>query len=313
MKKTVSIIIPIYNEEKNIPLLYNELTNATEKLRHKYFFEYIFIDDGSNDKSMVKINELAKKDKNVKIIEFTRNFGKEIATTAGINHCQGDACMMLDADLQHPPKLIPKFIQKWEQGAEVVVGIRRNRDNNGFVKKIGSRLFYYIINGISDTPLIPDATDFRLLDKIVVEEFNRLTERNRITRGLISWLGFKQDFIYFTALPRASGQPGYGFWKLVRLAFNSFVGLSLFPLKFAGYLGIFIIIFAALIGAFIFIEQVILGDPLGLNFSGTAMLAIILLFLVGIILIALGLMALYIANIHGEIINRPMYIIRKRK
>lgn len=314
MKKIlISIIVPIYNEEKNIPRLYREISKYVNELKDRYLFEYLFIDDGSDDGSLKILNDLKKRDKRIKIIEFTRNFGKEIATTAGINYCLGKSCILIDADLQHPPKLIPKFIQKWDGGAEVVIGVRKKTLKEGLFKRIGAYLFYKLMNSISDTKLIPNATDYRLLDRTVIDEFNRLTERNRITRGLIAWLGFKQDFIYFTASPRQAGEPGYGFWKLVRLAFNSFVGLSLFPLKFAGYLGIFIIIFASFIGGFIFIEQIILDDPLGLNFSGSAMLAIILLFLVGIILISLGLMALYIANIHGEIINRPIYVIRKHK
>ena len=175
---------------------------------------------------------------------------------------------------------------------------------------MGSYFFYKIINRISATKIIPNATDFRLLDKKVIIEFNKFTEKSRITRGLIDWLGFKREYIYFNAPKRINGKASYSFIKLCKLALNSFVSMSLFPLKFAGYLGILITIGAGLMGLFIFIEKYILNDPWRLNFSGPAILAIIILFLVGIILSCLGLIALYIANIHNEVTNRPIYIIR---
>jgi len=181
------------------------------------------------------------------------------------------------------------------------------------VKQVGGWLFYKIINRISDTKLIPNSCDFRLLDRVVVNEFNRFTEKYRMTRALIDWLGFRRDFVYFNTSERIHGQAGYSVGKLFRLAFTSFITLSLFPLRFAGYLGIFITLTSGTLGLFILIETYILKDVWGLAISGTAVLAIILLFLVGIILSCLGLIALYIANIHHEVINRPIYVVRSRK
>lgn len=309
--KLISIIVPVYNEEKNIQLLVDRLTGVTKKI-NTYAWEMVFVNDGSSDNSQTELEKAAHTNSHIKVIEFSRNFGKEIATTAGLHHCQGDACVMLDADLQHPPELIPEFIAKWEQGAEVILGIRKRDKSEGVIKRAGGWLFYKIINKISDTKLIPNSCDFRLLDRAVVNEFNRFTEKYRMTRALIDWLGFRRDFVHFHTGERMHGKAGYSVRKLFRLAFTSFIALSLFPLRFAGYLGVFIVLVSGTLGLFILIEKYILKDVWSLAISGTAVLAIILLFLVGIILSCLGLIALYIANIHSEVINRPIYVVRSK-
>ena len=313
MAKLISIIIPACNEEINIPLIYKEIKEVFLPLRDKYEYEIIFVDDGSVDNSVKVLEKLANLDNKVKYLEFSRNFNKEIATSAGIHHSKGDAVIMIDADLQHPVELIPEFIKKWEDGADIVIGIRTKNKGEGLIKKIGSYLFYKIMNLISDTKIIPQATDFRLIDKKVIKEFNQLTEKTRITRGLIDWLGFKKDFIYFIAKERYNGKAKYNNLKLAKLALSAVISQSLFPLRFGGYLGIFISFFSGILGLFILIEKYILNDPFDMNFSGLAILAVIILFLVGIILSCLGLMALYIGNIQKEVANRPMYIIRKKK
>lgn len=308
----ISIIIPVYNEEKNIPELYKALKPVLLSLQNMEH-EIIFVDDGSGDSSVRELVKLAEQDSRVSVIEFARNFGKEIATTAGMHHCRGNACIILDADLQHPVELIPQFIRKWQQGAEVVVGVREKNKGEGVVKKLGSFFYYKIINRISHVEITPRATDYRLLDRIVIDEYNRFTEKNRMTRALIDWLGFRRDYVNFDANPRRFGQASYRPLKLARLAVSSFVSHSLFPLKLAGYLGVIITFFSGALGLFIFIEKYVLNDPWNLNFSGPAILAVINLFLVGIILSCLGLIALYIANIHGEVINRPLYSIRRKR
>lgn len=306
--KKISLVIPVFNEKENLDLLYEKISQVLTREN----FEIIFVNDGSTDGSMEKLQEIIKLNNNFKIINFSRNFGKEIAITAGINHCQGDACIIMDADLQHPPELIPEFLQKWQAGVEVVVGVREKNQGEGLIKRVGSFFFYKIMSLIGDTKMISRSTDFRLLDKKVIKAFNKFTEQNRISRGLIDWLGFKNDYIYFVANPRNSGKPAYNIFKLIRLALSTFISHSLFPLKLAGYLGIIITFFSGIFGLFIIIEKYILGDPLGLYFSGPAMLAIMILFLIGIVLICLGLVALYIANINTEVINRPLYIIREK-
>lgn len=311
--KLISIIIPAYNEEKNIPLIYSELKKVTSALENSYFFEFFFINDGSNDGTFEEIEKISNYDEKVKYVHFTRNFGKEIATTAAINNCKGDACIMIDADLQHPVNLIPEFIKKWENGAEVIVGIRKENKSLGVAKRLGSAFFYAIINKISEIKIVPNTTDFRLIDRVVISEFNRLTERNRMTRALIDWLGFKQDFIYFDANERINGDASYSLWKLIKLAINGFISLSLFPLKVAAVLGFVITIFSGISGFYILFGKYFLHWRFASTFSDSENLAILLLFLVGIILMSIGLLAFYVANIHSEVVGRPMYVIRRKK
>jgi dolichol-phosphate mannosyltransferase len=306
-KKLLSIIVPVYNEEKNVPLFYEKIQVVLNAL--PYVWEIVFINDGSQDNSIFELNKISQNDSRVRVLDFSRNFGKEVAVTAGINDCHGDACIILDADLQHPIDRIPDFIAKWEAGAEVVVGIREKSKKEKIIKRMGSYLFYKMINRISDMEIVTRATDFRLLDRIVIDEFNKLTEKNRMTRALIDWLGFKREYVNFEANERIHGVPAYSFWKLVRLAFNSMISFSLFPLKLAGYLGIFITFLSGLLGIFIIIDRY---GTRQFNFSGSVILAVVILFLIGIVLGCLGLIALYIANIHAEVTNRPMYVVRRK-
>lgn len=311
--KSLSLIIPAYNESANIAPLYEKLQAVLLPLRGRYTFEILFVNDGSKDGTMEEIEKLTRKNAEVKLINFSRNFGKEIATTAGLNHCTGDACMMLDSDLQHPAELIPEFIEKWENGYDVVIGIREESKSDSWVKIAGGKIFYAIINKISDTEIIPNATDFRLLDRAVIDEFNRFTETKRLTRGLIDWLGFKRAYITFQANDRLHGSASYSVWKLVKLALHSFMSLSLFPLKLAGYLGIFITGLSFLSGSYIFVGKYFFKWYWPLTFSDSEDLAILIVFLVGTILMSIGLISLYIANIHEEVIKRPIYVIRKNR
>lgn len=313
MNKKISIIVPLYNESKHVALFYEELNKVWKNLSNSYNFELIFVNDGSTDATETELKKLTQLDQKVKQLEFSRNFGKEIAISAGLKYATGNAAIIIDGDLQHPLELMPQFITLWEKGAEVVVGVIKNNKNKNPLRKYASKLFYTLLRLVGDSYFIPHGTDYRLLDRKVINAFNTCTERNRITRGLIDWLGFKRELIYFDAKERRYGQPTYSISKLSRLFMNSFVSLSFFPLKLAGYLGILITLIAALLGTFIFTEQYILKDPLSLHFSGVAQLAIINMFLVGIVLICLGLIALYIANMHTEVLNRPFFIVRNKE
>ncbi len=307
----ISVIVPVYNEEKNVPLFYEKVLPVLNSLT--YDWELLFVNDGSCDKSIVELEKLEKNDSRVRVIDFSRNFGKEMAMTAGINFCHGVACIILDADLQHPIEKIPEFIERWEGGAEVVIGIRKKNKGEGLVKKVGSYLFYKLINQISEMKIVTRATDYRLLDRVVIDEFNLFTERNRMTRALVDWLGFRREYIYFEANERIYGVPAYNFWKLLRLAFNSIISFSLLPLRLAGYLGAFITLFSGVAGFYILLGKYFFHTHFASTFSDSENLAILIVFLVGIILISIGLLALYIANIHVEVENRPLYIIRKTK
>ncbi len=305
----ISIIIPVHNEALNIGALHRELNRCTKRLR--YAFEFIFVDDGSTDNSVQEIETLARHDRRIRLVEFARNFGKEAAVSAGLHAARGNAAIMIDADMQHPPSLICKFIQKWQQGADVVVGVREYSKNEGWFKKWSSARFYQIMQKITQTTITPHATDFRLIDRKVMDAFTQLTERNRLTRGLIDWLGFKRDYIHFKAAERLAGERSYTFRKLFGLAVNSFTHYSLVPLKLAGYLGIIILTTATPTGIVMYVERYMLNDPLGWQIRGTAMLAILLVMLVGVVLACLGLISLYIANIQAEVTNRPLYVVRR--
>jgi len=310
MSKIISIIVPVHNEEDSIKLLYSELKEVFSEL--SYGYEIMFINDGSTDGSQHIIDILAKTDAWVKSIEFSRNFGKEAATSAGMHHATGNAVIAIDADLQHPTALIPQFVEAWENGADVVIGLRTKSEGKSFFKKLGSYSYYKIMNAISETPIQPRATDFRLIDRKVVDEFNKLTEHDRMTRGLIDWLGFRRVFVEFTAADRSVGTPSYSYIKLIKLAVSSAIAHSLMPLKFAGYLGMLITFVSFFAGLAIFTQRYIFNDALGWSVSGTAQLGILMIFFIGIILICLGLVALYIGNIHKEVHGRPLYVIRKK-
>jgi len=312
MNPLISVIIPVYNESESIPLLMVELKKVFATLPN-YQGEFLFVNDGSTDNSGEVIKNLAINDPSIKYLEFSRNFGKEIATTAGFHNAKGDAVFMIDADLQHPPRLIPEFIKKWEAGAEVVIGIKTSNKGQSWLGRCCSSIFYKSLNTIANVKVTPHASDFRLLDRKVVNEFNRFTEKARMTRALISWLGFKRDFVYFQADKRIKGKENYTLGKLFHLAVNSFISLSLIPLKLAAYLGFVIVFIFGFFGLYLLLGKYVFNWSFALSFTGTAQLAILLVFLVGIILLCLGLIALYIANIHSEVTGRPLYVIRSKK
>lgn len=308
----ISIVVPVYNEAKNVPVLFERVSDVLTKTCPDLSFEIIFVNDGSRDDSLTQLTHLENAHpETVRVLDFSRNFGKEAATTAGIRAATGDLILSMDADLQHPPELIPKFIEKWRNGAEVVIGVRKNDASDTRLKRMGSRLFYKLIRAVSQTDIVPRATDFRLIDRGVADEFNALTERSRMTRGLIDWLGFRRAFIPFTAPDRLHGTASYDMKKLVSLALESLVAHSLFPLRLAGYIGITIIILSSILGIVMLLDRYLF--VWGLSFSGPAILANVILFLVGVVLVSLGLLAFYIAHIHTETQNRPLYIIRKKR
>ncbi len=276
-----------------------------------YDFEFIFVDDGSRDTTAKTLLELSKKDRRINFIQLARNFGKEPAVTAGLHAARGDAAIIIDADLQMPPEIMGEFLQKWEAGGEVVVGVFASR-NMGKIRELGAKTFYWIMRTIAHTQITPHATDYRLLDRQVIDAFNGLTERNRITRGLIDWLGFNRQYVYFEQAPRLHGEPNYSMSKLISLAINSFTAYSLLPLKIAGYLGISILTVSLPAGIFFYLYRFVLGNPFGWTISGTFFLALLVFAMIGVVLACLGLMSLYIAHIHAEVIDRPLYITRRR-
>jgi polyisoprenyl-phosphate glycosyltransferase len=303
----LSIIIPAYNEEGNILLSHDKITSFMDKIKQPY--ELIFINDGSSDKTLELIKDCRSANKNTRFISFSRNFGKEAATTAGLSVCKGDVAIIYDADGQFPVDVIGTLLSKWSAGYQVVVGIRIANKNEGFVKRYGSRLYYWMLDIISGSKSIPGATDFRAIDRKVIDEFKRFTEHGRMTRGLIDWIGFNRAYVEFSALERESGEASYSFRKLTQLALNSFVSHSTLPLRLSGQIGGFIMASSMLSLVLIVLGKYLLHDPLGLAITGTAILALGVSFMVGLVLACQGLLALYIENIYTETQNRPLYII----
>ncbi len=311
-KKLLSIIVPIHNEEEGIgAFLRQELLPVAEKLQMDY--EIILVNDGSTDKTLSIIQNFAEKDKKIRVISLSRNFGKEPALSAGLKYAKGDAALTIDADGQQPPRLIPDFIKKWEAGAEIVTGVRDHYTKHGFIPKLGSKLFYKLLRMMGNKHTVPGSTDFRIMDRVVIDEFNKLTEHNRITRGLIDWLGFKQEYIDYVYGVRMAGKPSYNFKKLFRLAVDSFISMSTTPLVIFGYIGAFITLGSFLLGLFCIINQYILGDPLHLYWNGAVQMAIFITFLVGLVLISQSITALYISHIHAETQGRPLYIVDEKE
>ena len=311
-KRTLSVIIPVHNEAEGIKdFINNSLLPVLEKLSFKY--ELIIVNDGSTDNTLKIIQKLAQKNPKIKVLSLSRNFGKEPALSAGLRYAKGDAAITIDADGQQPPKLIPDFIKKWEQGAEIITGVRSHYTKHGIVQKLGSKLFYKLLRIMGNKSTVPGSTDYRLIDRAVIDEFNKLSEHNRITRGLIDWLGFKQEYIEYIYGVRTAGKPSYNLKKLFHLAIDSFVSMSTTPLVIFGYLGIFITIGSFILGLFCIINQYILGDPLQLYWNGSVQLAIFITFLIGLLMISESITALYISHIHAETQNRPLFIIDKKE
>jgi dolichol-phosphate mannosyltransferase len=304
----ISIIIPVFNEEANLAWHHERITRYLATLPHQY--EVLYVNDGSRDKSLAILKSIAAQDSNTRYISFSRNFGKEAATTAGLRACSGDAAIIIDADGQHPIELIQEFIERWQAGGQVIIGVRRGNAKAGFIKRSGSRLFYKSLDALGGGgKSVAGATDFRLLDRRVIDEFNRLSERNRMTRGLIDWLGFRREYVSFLALKRHGGKASYNVRKLFRLAMHGLIAQSTRPLQLTGVLGIAVVVISALLFTSLVVEKYVFGDLLHLAITGTALLALFVSFLVGIVLVCQWMLALYIESIYVEAQNRPLYVV----
>ena len=303
----LSVVVPVYNESAGLLAFHDSLLRIVERV-YPQAYEIIYCDDGSRDNSAAIIAGLQQHNPRILLLKLSRNFGKEIATTAGIDHATGRAIITLDADGQHPVNLIPEFIERWRAGSRVVIGLRTANQREGLIKRLGSKLFYSVFSRLTGIKLIAGSTDFRLIDRSVQREFMRMTERNRITRGLIDWLGYERAYIEFVANPRLAGEAGYSFQKLFKLAIDSMVSMSISPLYITAYIGAVILPAAVLIGIGMLVN-LLLHDPVHLRATGSAYVMVLLLFLVGVLLVSQGIIGLYLSHIHSETQNRPLYII----
>jgi glycosyltransferase involved in cell wall biosynthesis len=309
-KTLISVVVPVFNEVGGLGHFHASLLTELIPLGHE--FEIIYCDDGSTDGSTKRLHDLSQKDNHIRVIVLSRNFGKETATTAGIRAARGDAIITIDADGQHPVELIPEFIEHWKAGSKVVVGIKIANQNEGFVKHFGSKLFYGAFGRFTGIKMLPGASDFRLIDQMVQREFAALTERNRMTRGLIDWLGFPRDYIKFTAHPRLIGESPQSFRKLFRLAIDSMISLSISPLYLTAYIGAVVLPISVLVGLTMLVN-VLFGDPLSLHATAGSYVVVFILFLVSILLVSQGIIGLYLSHIHTETQNRPLYVVDEEK
>jgi len=300
----LSIIVPIYNEEKIISELYQRLTNSAKEITDNY--EIIFINDGSKDYSLIELVKISKQDDKVYFINFSRNFGHQIAVTAGIDYCKGDAVVIIDGDLQDPPELITEMYKKHKQGYEVVYAQREKREGETFLKKTTAQLFYRILKKLTSVDIPLDTGDFRLIDRKVVDALKKMPEQNKFLRGQIAWIGFNQTAVLFKRDKRKSGKTGYPLSKMIKFALDGITGFSDKPLEYVSRLGFiisglsFAIILYAVFSHF-FLKQTI---------TGWTSLIISSMFIGGVQLISIGVIGEYIARINKNILNRPLYLIK---
>ena len=303
----ISIVIPTFNEEGNIEILYKRITEAFEGTTHTNF-EIIYVNDGSSDDSLEKIKTLSLTDERVKFISFSRNFGHQNALKAGLDYAHGDAVISMDADLQHPPALIPEMIRLWQDGNQVVYSIRKDGKELSFLKKTTSKFFYKLINYLSDTKLEEGTADFRLLDKKVVKALKQYNESNLFFRGIIPTLGFKQIGIPYQPQERFSGTTKYSFSKMLKFALTGITSSSAKPLYFSIYLGLFFAAIAFLYGIYAIYISIFTNDAV---LGWTSLIASIL-FIGGLQLIMMGIVGVYLGKLFTQSKNRPNYIIDEK-
>jgi glycosyltransferase involved in cell wall biosynthesis len=305
MKPTFSVVIPVFNEAESITEFNRRLSAMSRKAGDTW--EFIYVNDGSTDASPELLKTFAQSDKRVRVIDFVRNFGHQIAVTAGLDAAQGRAVIVIDADLQDPPEVIPELIAKWREGNEVVYAVRAEREGETWLKEFTAKLFYRVIFRITDIKIPLDTGDFRLLDEKVVAVMRQMRERHRFLRGMASWVGFRQVGVPYKRHARFAGKTKYPFSKMMRLALNAITSFSYFPLQLATYVG-----FVCAIVAAVSIPVVIILRLTGSGaFFGQATTLISVLFLGGVQLICLGILGEYVGRIYDEVKGRPLYIVRE--
>jgi glycosyltransferase involved in cell wall biosynthesis len=304
--KSVSIIIPVFNEEGNIPVLYERLSSVVNKTGLDY--ELLFVNDGSTDRSIEQLRSLAQQDRQVKIIDFSRNFGHQLAVTAGLDHCRGDCAVIIDADLQDPPELIPELMKRWESGYQVVGARRIKRKGEHFLKVITAKIFYRLLKKLSNVDIPLDTGDFRLIDRKVIDSLKTMPERNRFIRGMVSWIGFQQTSVPYVREERLSGKTKYPLFRMIKFALTGLTSFSLVPLQWASYLGFLVSGISFLAGLYTLYLKFFTARTI----PGWTSLMIALLFLGGIQLITLGIIGEYVGRISEEVKNRPAYIIQDK-
>ena len=306
--KKISIVVPCYNEEESLPLFYKEVNKVTETMKAKAEFEFVFVNDGSKDNTLEELRNLAKKDKRVRYISFSRNFGKEAGIYAGLENATGDYITTMDADLQDPPTLLEEMFDTLESGEYDCCATKStNRKGYSFLRKTFTKWFYDIIGKISKTEMVPGARDFRLMTRQMVDAIISMREYNRYSKGLFSFVGFKTKWIDFEIEDRAAGTSKFNFWKLFSYAIEGIVAFSTAPLVFAALVGVIFCFIAFILIIFIIVKTLVWGDPVG----GWPSMACIMFFVGGIQLFCTGIIGEYLAKTYLETKHRPVYIVKE--
>ena len=306
--RKISVVVPMYYEEDVVDECYKRLTNVLKTLEN-YEYEIIFVNDGSKDKTLFLLEQIAKKDENIKILSFSRNFGHQAAVTAGLKEVTGDAVIIIDADLQDPPETICDMIKLWEQGYEVIYGKRKIRKGESAFKLLTAKMFYKTLNILSDVEIPKDTGDFRLVDRKVVDTINQMPEHNKFLRGLFSWVGYKQTAFEYERKERFAGKTKYPLRKMLKLASDGIIGFSTKPLKMVGFIGILSIIISIAILIYALISYAFNLNNLS---AGWTSIMLTVTFFAGVQLLSIWVMSEYIGRIYDESKNRPQYIIDKK-
>ena len=305
--KKISFVIPVYNEEENLPVLYKKLKEICDQLQQTYNAELLFVNDGSKDNSWQIIKKLSETDSRVKGVLFSRNFGHQMALTAGYDHANGDAVISLDADLQDPPELIQEMIKQWEAGFHIVYA-RRSSRNDGFFKDLTAFVYYKLLHLVAQVPIPQHVGYFRLLDKSVLTVINQFREQARYLRGMVAWTGFSHTFIDFKRPERIHGTPAYTWSKSIQLAFDGLANFSLFPLRIAAFVGFFVIMTGSLMFAYITFDAFLHGT----RYPLFKWLVTVIYIFMGVQFLLMWLLGEYIGRMYDQQKNRPLYIVQEK-
>jgi glycosyltransferase involved in cell wall biosynthesis len=304
-RASLSVIIPAFNEAPNVQALYRETSEVLARIGLPW--QIIFVNDGSRDNTLVQLVALAQQDRRVMVIDLARNFGKEVAISAGIDHATGGAIIPMDADLQHPPSAIIDLVDKWREGASVVFAVRRSREKEGWFKGLVTKAFYRLLGTVTDKPIPLNIGDFCLLDERVAQVLRSLPERNRFMKGLFAWVGFKQAYVEYDVRDRAGGQTKWNYWRLWNFAIEGITSFSTIPLKVWSYVGLVTGLICLVYAIFIIIQTFIYGVAV----PGYASLMVAILFMGSVKLIGIGTMGEYVGRIYTEVRGRPLYVVNK--
>jgi dolichol-phosphate mannosyltransferase len=304
----ISIICPAFQEEEVLPLFHQELASILRQVEAKYDIEIIYVDDGSRDRTLAVIHALAVQDRRIRFLSFSRNFGHQAALTAGLEHARGDAVIMMDSDLQHPPALIPKLLEKWHEGFDVVLTIREDDPQLSLFKRLSSKCFYRLMSLVSDTEIRMSAADYRLISRRALDSLLELKETHRFLRGMVQWLGFPSAEISFQPVSRKAGVSKYTISRMANLAFDGLISFSKLPLRISLLLGLAAIGFGLISGMFVFLR--FLFAPVVASLGATFLLTG-LYFLGGCILCGLGIVGEYVGRIYDQVKERPLYVLKE--